>query len=134
MPNKPGKYGLKYFNIVDVSTAYLLNTIPYLGKNTDDQNKTLDCVRKMFEKLSTRFFGSNQVIGMNNYFTSSPLAKNLFEKNLGMIGTIRNNKNEIPESFLASNSKDINSSLFAFNGPRTLVSFTPQGNHSEFLK
>ena len=40
MPNKPAKYGLKYFNIVDVSTAYLIDTMPYLGKSSEDDKKT----------------------------------------------------------------------------------------------
>ena len=38
---------------------------------------------------------------MDNYFTSIPLAKKLFENKISVIGTLRSNKNEKPESFLA---------------------------------
>jgi hypothetical protein len=36
MPNKPVKYGVKYFGICDVSTAYLLDTISYTGKSVQN--------------------------------------------------------------------------------------------------
>ena len=41
-------------------------------------------VKKMIEALSNRFFGSNRIIGMDNYFTSFPLAKYLFQNKLGL--------------------------------------------------
>ena len=63
---------------------------------------------------------------MDNYFTGIPLAKNLFINKLGLIGTMRSNKNELPLSFLASKDKEANSSLFAFDSFLTLVSFTPK--------
>lgn len=33
MPNKPDKFGLKYFLVVDLKTKYVCNGVPYLGKN-----------------------------------------------------------------------------------------------------
>ena len=32
MPNKPAKYGLKYNNLVCCASSYLLDSLPYLGK------------------------------------------------------------------------------------------------------
>ena len=32
MPNKPDKFGIKFWLAVDVDTKYILNVIPYLGK------------------------------------------------------------------------------------------------------
>ena len=32
MPNKPDKFGIKFWLAVDVDTKYILNAIPYLGK------------------------------------------------------------------------------------------------------
>ena len=60
---------------------------------------------------------------MNNFFSSVPLAKNLFNNKIGMIGTFRSNKNEVPEEFLIS--KEIYSSKFAFDKFLTLVSYFP---------
>ena len=83
----------------------------------------------MVETLTRRYFGSNRIVRMDNFFTSVPLAQNLYSNKLGLIGTIRSNKNEIPEAFLASKEKVINSSIFALNGPLTLVSYTPKVIH-----
>jgi hypothetical protein len=126
MPSKPNKYGLKYFNIVDVETAYLLDTIPYVSKSADNDTNTTECGKKMVETLARQFFGSNRIIGCDNYFTSIPLAKTLYENKLGIIGTVRSNKNEVPEDFLANKHKEVDSSLFAFDNELTLTSYCPK--------
>ena len=61
---------------------------------------------------------------MDNFFSSVPLAKTLFSNKIGMIGTLRSNKNEVPEEFLIS--KEIYSSKFAFDKFLTLVSYFPR--------
>jgi hypothetical protein len=35
MANKPDKFGLKFFHVVDLKTKYVCNGIPYLGKSED---------------------------------------------------------------------------------------------------
>ena len=55
----------------------------------------------MVENLSKRFFNAFRCIAMDNYFSSIPLPKKLFLYKISLIGTLRSNKNEIPESFLA---------------------------------
>ena len=92
MPNKPNKYGLKYFNIVDVETSYLYDTIPYLGKSNENEKNSTGCGQKIVETLARQFYGSNRIIGCDNYFTNLPSAKTLFENKLGIIGTVRSNK------------------------------------------
>ena len=68
---------------------------------------------------------------MDNYFTSTPFSKYLFQNKLGLIGTLTNNKNEIPDSFLALNDKEINWSLFSFDGTLTLLSYTPKVDQNQ---
>ena len=126
MPNKPSKYGLKYFNIVDLETSYLLDSIPYVGKSSENENNTPECGRKMVENLACRFYGTNRILGMDNYFTSVALAKLLFVNKLGLIGTVRSNKNEVPEEFLPSKHNQIDSSIFAFDKSLTLTSYFPK--------
>jgi hypothetical protein len=126
MPNKPSKYGLKYYGIGDVSTNYLLDSIAYFGKSHEEDSNAKECGKRMVLDLSRRFSGSNRVIGMDNYFTSIPLANELFSNQMGLIGTIKSNKNQVPVEFLASKEKPVNMKQFAFKGPLTLVSFTPK--------
>ena len=92
MPNKPCKYGLKYFNACDVATAYCHNSIFYVGKSDDVAEKQKSVATEIVMKLSEPYFGSYRCVTMDNYFSSIPLAKKLFENDLTMIGTIRSNK------------------------------------------
>jgi hypothetical protein len=66
------------------------------------------------------------LLGADNFFTSIRLAKNLFENKLGLIGTLRSNKNEVPLVFLPSKENEIYSSKFAFDKYITLVSYFPK--------
>jgi len=47
--------------------------------------------------LCKPYFGSKRNITGDNWFTSVPLVKDLLEKGLTYVGTIRKNKGEIPE-------------------------------------
>ena len=39
LPNKPDKYGIKFFLLVDVKTKFLSNGFPYLGKHDPNFGK-----------------------------------------------------------------------------------------------
>ena len=60
---------------------------------------------------------------MDNFFTSIPMAKTLYENYLGIIGTLRHNKIQIPPQFLPDNLNALFSSQFAFDNYLTLVSY-----------
>lgn len=62
-------------------------------------------------------------ITMDNFFTSVPLAEKLLEKNLTIVGTLRQNKPDIPPIMKPSKSRLIHSSEFGFNGNMTMVSY-----------
>jgi len=64
--------------------------------------------------------------GADNFFTSEKVARTLFKNNTGFIGTIRSNKNEVPDAFLPTEEREIYSSEFAFNEFLTLVSYCPK--------
>lgn len=37
MPNKPNKFGVKFWLASDVDSKYIINALPYLGKDEDRQ-------------------------------------------------------------------------------------------------
>ena len=41
MPNKPGEFGLKFWVLADLSTKYVCNMIPFLGKSEDKSSDVL---------------------------------------------------------------------------------------------
>ena len=47
MPKKPSKYGIKFNNIVDVRTSYLLYTQIYLGKSNSTDKKAINLAEKV---------------------------------------------------------------------------------------
>ena len=65
---------------------------------------------------------------MDNWFTSVSLAEKLFDSGLTMIGTIRENKREIPIEFLPIKKNLIRKSIFGFSDFLTLVSYATKFN------
>jgi len=58
--SKPAKYGLKYNNIVDTQTAYLLDTNPYLGKSNQSDKNANNLGQKIVESLAENFYGTKR--------------------------------------------------------------------------
>ncbi|KAL6417615.1 hypothetical protein ACFW04_014418 [Cataglyphis niger] len=92
MPNKPNKFGIKFWLASDVSSKYILNGFPYLGK--DEQRPS--------SMLLTTNCGRN--VTTDNFFTSMSLATKLLAKKTTLVGTIKANKRELPKA--AKQTKD----------------------------
>ncbi|KAJ4949471.1 hypothetical protein JOQ06_020986 [Pogonophryne albipinna] len=63
---------------------------------------------------------------MENFFTSIPLAEKLLEKNLTIVGTLRQKKPDIPPVMKPSKSREKHSSESGFSGNMTMVSYVPK--------
>ena len=95
MPQKPDKFGIKFWLAVDVETKYLLNGFPYLGK--DEQrpaNETL--AEHVVKRLMQPFINKGRNLTTDNFFTSLKLAKELRSKSTSLVGTINRARREIP--------------------------------------
>ena len=126
MPQKPNRYCLKYWHIVDCATGYVLNTDIYLGKEGNSEAPSKNIGQNVVLQLCKPYYRSGRGITTDNFFTAIPLAQKLWEEGLTLLGTIRKNKPEMLHSFLPSKQKTIHSSLFAFCGPLTLCSYVPK--------
>lgn len=102
MPNKPHKFGIKFWLAVDVESKYILNGFPYLGK--DDTRCSNSLGQFVVLKLVEPYLHRGRNITTDNFFTSIPLAKKLLEQKTTLIGTIRSNKRELPKP--AKETKD----------------------------
>ena len=63
MANKPDKFGLKFWLIVDVNSKYLYNGFPYVGKDETCATSTslsTDVVLKLIESLAN--YGKHNLI------------------------------------------------------------------------
>jgi len=80
MANKPDKFGLKFWMMVDADSKYLYNDFPYLGKDeTRDTSVSVptDVVMKLIQPL----FKHGYNVTCDNFFTSLDLAVRLTKEN-----------------------------------------------------
>lgn len=72
MPNKPNKFGIKFWLASDVSSKYVLNGFPYLGK--DEQQPSSMLLSEHVLKLVEPYTGCGRNVTTDNFFTSMSLA------------------------------------------------------------
>ncbi|KAJ8363286.1 hypothetical protein SKAU_G00121170 [Synaphobranchus kaupii] len=122
MPSKPAKYGIKIFWMCDARVPYAIDAVVYTGRQPgEDVQKNLG--EKIVEQLCSGIRQTGRSITMDNFFTSVPLAEKLLEKNLTIVGTLRQNKADIPPVMKKSKSREVHSSEFGFSGNMTMVSY-----------
>lgn len=129
MPNKPARYGLKIFGLVDAKTYYVLNLEVYVGVQPDGpyslSNKPFDVVNRLVAPVS----GTGRNITFDNWFTSYEIMLHLLEAhNLTAVGTLRKNKAHVPESFKTTRGREECSTMFGFQENIMLISYAPRKN------
>lgn len=126
IPNKPNKYGIKIYALVDAQVFYLYNLEIYAGLQPDGiyrmSNKPEDVVMRLVEPI----INTGRNVTADNWFSSIPLIEKLREKKLSYVGTLKKNKREIPHEFLTTKEREVNSSMFGFRKEYTLVSYVPK--------
>ena len=95
MPQKPDKYGIKFWILSEVESKYLLNAIPYLGK--DDGRQTKGLGEQVTLQLMEPYKNKGYNVTTDQFFTSLSLAKKLAQSKISLLGTIRSDRREIPK-------------------------------------
>lgn len=127
IPNKPARYGIKMWALVDVKTSYTFNLETYVGTQPEGPYRCSNSGEQVVLRIVEPVAKTNRNITGDNWFTSIPLVKKLLtEKKLTYVGTVRKNKAEIPKIFLPNKEREINSSIFGFQEDCTLVSYCPK--------
>lgn len=130
IPSKPNRYGIKIIMMCDNSTKYMLNALPYVGKQTNTTKKPIADI--FVEKLvAGTVSGSHRNITMDNWFMSVPLCTRLLEEyHLTSVGTIKKNKRELPSEFKDPKHKNrgVGSSMFIYHNEITAVSYKTKNN------
>lgn len=129
MPKKPAKYGIKIWATCDVNTSYAWKLQVYTGKanGKPEVNQGMRVVLEMTEGLK------GHTVTCDNFFTSFALAEELLKRKLALVGTIRQNKPEIPSRLLKARERAVCSSTFAFTDTQTLVSYIPRRGKNVLL-
>ena len=77
MPNKPDKYGIKFWVLVDVKSKYVSNIFPYLDAQEKEQRGDTPLAESVVMRLTEGVRGKEYNITCDNFFTSLPLALKL---------------------------------------------------------
>ena len=117
MPNKPEKFGIKFRMAVDVKTKYLYNSFPYLGKD-ESRDTSVSLPSYVVTKLMQLIFKRGYNVTCDNFFTSLDVALRLTEQKCSIVGTVRQNRKELPQA-AKRQQQQYEISLFAFT--RTAV-------------
>lgn len=124
-PSKPAKYGIKIFWLCDARVPYAFDGIVYSGRQLGEEvQKNLG--ENIVRKLCSDLRNSGRNVTMDNFFKSVPLAEHLLEKSLTIVGTLPQNKPDIPSVMKPSRARDVHSSEFGFSGDTTMVSYVPK--------
>lgn len=130
IPNKPAKYGIKIFAVCDAINFYTSNLEIYAGVQPDGPFKLDNSASSVVKRLVQPIRNTGRNITTDNWFTSVPLAIDLFNNyKLTLVGTIRKNKRQLPIEFTSTKSRPIYTSYFGFSEDKvTIVSYTPKKN------
>ena len=129
---KPGKYGIKIFWACDSETSYPLKGEVYVGRQPGAA-ATSNNVKDLVHRLIKPWINTGRSVTMDNYFTSTELAKELLLVRTTIVGTIRKNRADIPPELLPNMQRPVNSSIFCFDGQVTLTSYVPKKNKAVLL-
>lgn len=113
MPNKPDKYGLKFWVMVDTETKYVVNILPYLGAQEREQRGTRTLAEDVVSRLVDPIVNKGYNICCDNFFTSLKNAMYLKEKKTTIVGTMRKNRRELANEMTRSD-KELHTSDFYY--------------------
>jgi hypothetical protein len=119
MPNKPGKFGIKFWLMVEVSNKYLVNGFPYLGKDSDRLDTDLG--QHVVMKLMKNHLDKGYNVTADNVFTLLSLVKKIREHNTTYVGTLRLNRREVPRGHYSECNKAVRDTIFYLSHDGTLL-------------
>ncbi|XP_054711341.1 piggyBac transposable element-derived protein 4-like [Uloborus diversus] len=70
MPNKPDKFGIKFWSAADVDSKYLINGFPYLGKNNESPSNDVFLSEHVVMRLISPYENKGTNVTTDNFFTT----------------------------------------------------------------
>jgi hypothetical protein len=92
MMDKPVDHGVKMYTLCQSSNSYCLNAFIHIADKTVEKWDGFSSTESIVLSLIKKYFNSNKVVFMDNYYTSIKLYSFLLEKNIGCVGTFRYNR------------------------------------------
>ena len=125
MPIKPIKRGFKIWVVADAINGYFYDLIPYTGATPGDTCMGLG--EKVVLELTHSLFGKYHQIYCDNFFSTIPLFRTLYNNKTYACGTIRTNRKHFPKNILLD-ANSINRGEHRFSQSAELVAFVWKDN------
>ena len=116
--SKHHRYGVKGFALCDSATCYCIDYDIYTGRFYDYDRTLGQGCSVVLKLVSNMPFGSK--LYTDNFYTSPILAKELWQLNIGLIGTVRPNRQGMPDALRA---QPVREPKFVFSDPILATSF-----------
>lgn len=119
-PEKPEKFGVKFYLLVDSTANYVFDSFPYLGKDSNRPDNML-YGEFVVRKLMKNFYNLGLNVTTDRFFTNDILGDFLISKNSTLVGTCRQNKLFIPP--YSKESKQLYESSIVYEENSSLTSY-----------
>ncbi|CAF1008288.1 unnamed protein product [Didymodactylos carnosus] len=131
MPNKPAKYGLKFWLLCDVGSRYVLSIDLYTGKkdNIIQKNLASNVVLRLVDRLSNDV-KQGRTITFDRYFTDIKLSEALLDRKMTSIGVVDYRRVFLPNELKVCRKK-LFSSWFYFSNSHMFVSYQAKEKKSQ---
>ena len=96
LPLKRHRFGIKLFELVDCESGIILDFIVYTGGNTDFEKFDLGLSGDVVAHMMKPYFNKGHILYVDNWYSSPKLAEFLHDKDTGLCGTIKKNRNGLP--------------------------------------
>ena len=134
IPTKPGKFGIKVFWVVDAENTIPLKCIVFTGSQTlPESERDKPFSYAITKELMKPFAGKGRNVTADNYFCSSLIANDLLSDNTTIVGTIRQNRKEIPSAAKDIRDRVRGDSRHYYSSDLTLCSFWDKSNSPVLL-
>ena len=125
MPNKPVKYGIKAFTMADSKNGYVLNVLPYTGRDTLQEASTeyidLPQPARIVLHVIELYLNKGHHVFTDRYYTSIPLAQALTDRSMSFTGTSMRNRVELPDPIRLTPTRFADDEVKAFRADRLLA-------------
>ena len=132
MPQKPTKFGIKFWMVCDTTSSFALPAFPYVG----GEEKEFGLGEYVTLFLIEPYKNTGLNVTTDNFFTSLSLARRQLQSNFTMLGTMRAHRREIPPEEKLGKGATLYSSTFLLTTPEEnimLLSYKAKKNKVVYL-
>ena len=115
MPNKPEKFGIKFWMAADAQTKYMLHSVPYLEKD-DSRPEGITLGEHVVLRLTESYRKTVLNMTIDNFYTSVNHAKTLRQEGISIVGTADRIRKEISQEIKKMKEELHATKIFKHNG------------------